>query len=118
MTQFDEAAEHASFDVRTEYAPLLATHGVVISEKSAQKITEIITEHYAEIEAVHGKLVELAVLAYELINAINAEDICLEKNLLTEALQAGIDYETAREKIEYLVYCDPLVKSAMERSKG
>lgn len=37
-----EAAEAASFEVRKEYAPLLATYGAVLSEASAKKVTEII----------------------------------------------------------------------------
>lgn len=96
MSEFKQAAERASFDVRTEYAPLLGTYGVAISEKSAKKITEIIARHFVEIEAVYGKLVELTIATDAHIKASGNEGIFVVEELLN----------------------DQQVKSAIERSKG
>lgn len=60
MKTFEQCARDASFDVRKEYAPLLGTYGVVLSEESAKKVTDIITKHYAQLAELQALLVELA----------------------------------------------------------
>lgn len=101
MNQWDEAARRASFDVRTEYAPLLGTYGVVISEKSAQKMTEIIAKHFTDLRETYEKLVELAVMMDKVISQV---DTILE-------------YSRNQGEIIRLVD-NPQVQSAIERSKG
>ena len=116
MTQFDEAARGASNDIFN--SPNLEVLPTVEAtpKKMKDDMTEIITKHFADIEAVYGKLVELADATTKAANLQGTVNMC-------KAVGMGIDPEWVEQLREAggvitRLISDPQVKSAIERSKG
>jgi hypothetical protein len=107
MTQFDEAARKAAESIeRAKEVNSDEWFLIPITE-----MTSIITKHYAEIEAVFQKLVELAVAIRWIIE--------FDTNL-SAGRNHLLDFDMLKVKMRERdkLLSDPQVKAVMERGKG
>ena len=116
MTQFDEAARKAvlsTVNLMQSYTDEI----IQIDEARFGELKVEVAKHFAEIEAVFGKLVQLAgayvarditALELEELHWTNADEVKIEQN--------KTEFEVS-DNIIYNLSNDPQVKAEIERSK-
>lgn len=129
MNPFDEAARKAmlssaAFPDRFTLARKMSVNDILqtLSDEGgksddylldfAVKIEPIIAKHYAEIEAVHKKLCELAVIVPQILEM----NMQMAEQLYGRDEEGGIPIPQI-VSVAYSIVDDPQVKAAMERSK-